>query len=148
VDAMSRFEGIVRELRAEDLPAAIALWQTTEGVGLCAEETPGMLAGFLARNPEISSAALDRSGELIGAVMGGHDGRRGYIYHLAVKPEHRRRGMARALIDRTLQRLAAAGLARVTIMVFTNNDAGRAFWHHAGWNTRVDLTPMQVSFST
>lgn len=143
---MSR-EHSVRELLGADLPAAMALWKTTEGVGLSSDETPEMLARFLARNPGISSAAIAANGELIGAILGGHDVRRGYLYHLAVKSEHRGCGVARALVNRSLNLLESEGLARVTIMVYADNEKGRAFWQRLGWNVRTDLNPMQISLS-
>jgi ribosomal protein S18 acetylase RimI-like enzyme len=87
-------------LVAADIPAALDLWQNTEGVGLTIEATPEMLVSFLERNPSISSAAF-LEGRLVGAVLGGHDGRRGYLYHLSVATEHRRQGLARSLVDRT-----------------------------------------------
>ena len=132
-------EFTIRAMRDEDIPAALALWRMTEGVGQTPEETPAMLAGFLERNPDISSAVLDARGRLIGAVIGGHDGRRGYLYHLAVEHAHRGCGLGRALVERTAAQMAGSGLAKANIMVFAHNSAGHAFWERHGWRAREDL---------
>ena len=133
----------VTALRAIDLNAALELWQATDGIGMTAEETPDMLAAFLNCNPGISSAAI-MDDRLVGAVMGGHDGRRGYLYHLAVAPEYRGRGLARRLIERTTAELVSLGLSKATIMVYSANPAGQAFWQHLGWDLRNDLNAMQI----
>ena len=136
-------EVTVRAMNSRDIASAISLWRETEGVGVSAEETPEMLWAYLDRNPGISSVAVDQAGRRIGAVLGGHDGRRAFIYHLAIDPAHRGRGWGRALVERTQRELAAHGLAKATIMVFANNAEGRAFWKHLGWQVREDLLPMQ-----
>ena len=133
----------IRAMVAADIPAALDLWQHTEGVGLTNEETPEMLVSFLERNPGISSVAcLD--GRLVGAVLGGHDGRRGYVYHLAVATEYRGHGLARSLVDRTVFQFGVIGLLRATIMVYATNHDGQSFWRHLGWRPRLDLMPMQI----
>jgi putative acetyltransferase len=133
----------IRAMVAADIPAALDLWQNTDGVGLTIEETPEMLVSFLERNPSISSAAF-LEGRLVGAVLGGHDGRRGYLYHLAVATEHRRQGLARSLVDRTTRQLGAVGLLRATLLVYATNHEGQSFWRHLGWHMRLDLMPMQL----
>jgi len=135
----------VRAMQTEDIPAAIALWRATEGVGRSPEETPAMLTAFLERNHGLSSAALDADGTLVGAVLGGQDGRRGYLYHLAMHRAYRGRGLGRALVDRTTAQLAACGIVKATIMVFAANAEGYAFWQHLGWKVRGDLEPMQIN---
>ena len=88
----------IRALQPSDIPAAITLWQGMEGIGLSPEETPAMLTAYLERNPEIRSAAVDASGRLVGALMGGHDGRRGFLYHLAVSESYRGQKLGRLLV--------------------------------------------------
>lgn len=133
----------VRAMLALDIPSSIALWQETEGVGLTADETPSMLAAFLDRNADISSVAVDAVGRRVGALLGGHDGRRGFLYHLAVDPAYRGRGLGRELVARTTALLGNCGIARATIMVYANHAEGRAFWEHLGWSVREDLSAMQ-----
>lgn len=103
-----------------DIPMALELWQRTNGVGLAIEETPQMLAAFLERTPAVSS--ITGIGDcLVGAVLDGHDGRRGYLYHISVEPKHRGCGLARSLVDRTVFHLGSLGLHRATIMVYATN---------------------------
>lgn len=134
----------IRAMVASDIPAALDLWRQTDGVGLTIDETPEMLAAFLKRNPGVSSVAVI-GGRLVGAVLGGHDGRRGYIYHLAVEPRHRGCGLARSLVACTVFQMEALGLLRATIMVYAANSDGQSFWQHLGWRPRLDLLPMQTT---
>lgn len=128
-----------------DLPAALSLWSRSEGVGLSPEETPAMLTAYLARNPGLSAVALGSEGALLGAVLAGHDGRRGMIYHLAVDPAHRRQHLGRRLVAHSLAGLHAAGIAKASILVYAQNGAAQAFWDKLGWKAREDLRLMQVA---
>jgi N-acetylglutamate synthase len=80
---------------------------------------------------------------IIGAVLSGHDGRRGYLHHLAVAPDCRRQGIGRALVDACLDGLAALGIQKCNIFLLADNDLGKAFWKHNGWNERDDLKVLQ-----
>lgn len=104
-----------------------------------------MLTKYLARNPEISSVAVGASGEMCGAVLGGHDGRRGYMHHLGVEPAQRGLGLGRALVARTVAQMARHGLAKAAIVVYSHNEAGFRFWERLGWKRRRDLSVMQVA---
>jgi ribosomal-protein-serine acetyltransferase len=136
--------GQIRSMRVEDLTAVHTLWQTCEGVGLSAGDDLDSLATILERNSGLSAVALDAQGKIVGAVMAGHDARRGYLYHLAVDANHRGRGLGRALVDHARAGLRAAGIKRCTIVVFADNAQGAAFWKHLGWSTREDLRVMQI----
>lgn len=129
---------LIRSMIAEDIPAAIELWRTCEGVGLSEGDTPERLADFLDRNPLMSSVALAEE-RLIGAVLAGHDGRRGFLYHLAVHPQFRGGGVARALVERAVSAFRAAGITKFHVMVFRHNAVGEAFWTHLGWRRRDDI---------
>ncbi len=123
---------IVRAFEPADLPAARALWATVPGVELAEGDAPEELARYLARNPECSTVAVV-DGTLVAAVLAGHDGRRGLLYHLAVHPAHRGRGLGRAVVRRALETLRAAGLTRALLLVAADNPGGRAFWLREGW---------------
>lgn len=69
-------------------------------------------AKFLARNPDTCFAALDGSGRIAGTILAGNDGRRGYLYHTAVHPAYRGRGIARRLVREALEALRACGIHR------------------------------------
>jgi N-acetylglutamate synthase len=126
----------ITDLVPADYEAVMRLWNSAAGVR--ASESREEYERMLRRNPGLSPAA--RSGnELAGAVLCGHDGRRGYLYHLAVAEAFRRQGIARALVERSLQGLAREGIARCTIFLVADNAAGRTFWQQNGWRERTDL---------
>lgn len=129
------------ELTATHLPAVRALWQASKGLTLREADSPEALTRYLARNPGLSVAAF-AGGELIAAALCGHDGRRGYLHHVSVHPAHRRRGIGRRLVERCLDRLAAAGIAKCHLFVRADNDAARAFWQRLGWQARDDVEMM------
>ena len=132
-----------RAMCVADLPDALALWNSTEGMGLTEDETEPMLAKFLARNPGLSAVLREPDGSLLGAVLAGSDGRRGFLYHLAVAPAGRGRGAGRELVEFALAGLRAAGIARALILVYSSNEAGKAFWRKLGWEAREDVRMMQ-----
>lgn len=136
-------ETIVRSFRIEDFDAVIALWRRTEGVGLNESDTRRAITAFLRRNPRLSFVA-EQGGRIIGAVLCGHDGRRGYLHHLAVSKRHRRRGIGRRLVNACLAKLRKAGIQKCNIFIFANNAAGMKFWAHTGWSLRTELRLMQI----
>lgn len=133
----------VREFAPADYDAAYALWRTSEGIGLNESDSREAIAMFLERNPRLSLVAVDNRGTIVGAVLCGHDGRRGYLHHLAVAVSHRRKGLGRTLVDSCLQRLKALGIPKCTIFLYADNAAGRAFWFKHGWAARDDLVVVQ-----
>lgn len=127
----------------QDIAAARALWAETEGVHVGTGDEPEELAAYLRRNPGLSTVAVT-DGRLVGAVMCGHDGRRGLVYHLAVAREHRGRGIAAAMMARSLPLLRDAGIRRVILLVATDNPAGREFWLKQGWEGMDHAYPMAL----
>lgn len=128
-------------MEIDDYDAVAALWARVSGMGRI--ETREELAVYLDRNPRLSQLARHR-GEVVAAVLAGHDGRRGYLYHLAVAPEHRRQGLAQRLVDRCLERLAALGLHRCGLQVYRANGGGLDFWRQTGWTERDDVQPFTI----
>jgi N-acetylglutamate synthase len=140
----------IRPMVGSDYAAVIALWQATEGVGLSSADSPDAIQRYLDRNPGLSQVALvdAAAGEaLVGAVLCGHDGRRGLIHHLAVQPEYRRLGIGRALMACCLQGLASEGIDKCHLFVFNENKDGQAFWQRCGWKTRPELVLMSRNIS-
>jgi ribosomal protein S18 acetylase RimI-like enzyme len=133
----------IAPLTPADYDEVMALWRATEGLTLRDADSREAIAGYLERNPALSFVARD--GGVVGAVLGGHDGRRGYLYHLAVAPSHRGRGLGRALAERVMAGLATRGIAKCHILVHADNAAGRAFWARAGWAERTGLVLMSRS---
>jgi N-acetylglutamate synthase len=129
----------LEELTEDDYEPAMRLWSSAPGVN--ANETSQEFARMLARNPGLSFCVrLD--GNLIGAVFCGHDGHRGFLYHLAVEPALRQQGIARLLVERCLARLKEEGIMRCSIHVFADNDDGTAFWRQTGWRERPNVMVM------
>lgn len=128
----------VRECLPDDLTDALALWRVSPGVGLSDADEPTALRRFLARNPGFSAVAT-RGTLLVGTLLCGHDGRRGLIHHLAVVEAERRRGIARALVERASSALQRAGIGKCHLMVYADNAAALAFWHKVGARRRSEL---------
>jgi len=128
-------------MTAADYDETLALWQEVEGVGLSSADSREQIERYLRRNPGHSLLARhDQS--LVGAVLCGHDGRRGYIHHLAVRPGHRRRGIGRLLVARSLAALSAEGIEKCHLFVFRQNEAAIAFWKAIGFTGRAELSMM------
>src|SRR5512135_3277007 len=102
---------IIREMTIDDYAAAYALWQNSEGIGLSSADSRDGIAHLLQRNPGLSCVA-EEDGILAGAVLCSTDGRRGYLHHLAVAPQFRRRGIGRALVDHSLECLRREGIQK------------------------------------
>jgi len=134
----------IREMTIEDHNSVIRLWQNTEGIGLSSADAVDKQQGFMERNPHLSFIAQDE-GRVVGTVMCGHDGRRGFIYHLAVDPACRRQGIGRQLVEYCLAGLKTAGIEKCHIMVFANNQEGLAFWEKMGWKLRDDISLLSRS---
>ena len=127
------------ELTPADYESAMRLWNAAPGVN--ANETPEEFARILARNPAMSFC-VRLEGRLIAAVFCGHDGHRGFLYHLAVEPAFRQQGIARLLVERCLARLKEEEITRCSIHLFTDNDEGAAFWRRTGWRERKNVLVM------
>lgn len=131
----------IRTLDIEDYDSVINLWKTTEGIGLSDADSKDNINKFLQRNPGLSLVA-HKGGELVGAILCGHDGRRGYLHHLAVKQDQRLKGLGSELVGNCLQRLKVAGIEKCHIFVFRDNVQGIGFWTKLGWQTRSYLNIM------
>jgi putative acetyltransferase len=134
-------------MTAGDIDDVLALWNGMPGIGLNESDTPENLRAYLARNAGLSLVMRD-DGEpegksLIGAVLCGHDGRRGYLHHLAVRPEYRRRGFARQMVEKCLVALRDERIVKCNIFVYAENDDGQGFWRQCGWSHRCDLIVLQ-----
>jgi len=114
-----------------------SVWRQCEGLGEV--ESREEIAAYLERNPKLSAVAVAEDGSLIGALLAGHDGRRGYLAHLGVLPVGRGVGVARGLVGWSLEGLAALGIARCSVHVYLENQAAAQFWLNAGWRRRGDL---------
>ena len=138
---------VIRPMILDDYDQVIALWQTVEGVGLSRADTREAIGQYLDRNQGLSQCAvLIETGEIVGAVLCGHDGRRGFLHHLAVNPEYRRNGLGKCLTERCLEGLRQQGIDKCHLFVFNKNQVGREFWLKAGWYERPELILMSIDF--
>ncbi len=136
----------VREFTMRDYDAAIALWKSSEGIGLSQADSAPNVERFLTHNRGLSCVA-EEDGRLVGAVLCGQDGRRGFLHHLAVAPGHRRRGVGKTLVDRCLASLGAIGIRKCHIFVLAANEEGKRFWRQTGWEERTTLVVMSHDVS-
>jgi ribosomal protein S18 acetylase RimI-like enzyme len=130
-----------REFVIGDYDQAVALWQEEEGVEICEGDSREEITEYLKRNPGLSRVA-EVAGAIAGAVLCGHDGRRGFIYHLAVAPKHRGHGIGKMLLKDCVRGLREAGLKRAIILVAGDNPKGHQFWLRSGWEEIAIAIPM------
>lgn len=132
----------IEAMNLSDFLAVSRLWRNSEGIGLNESDTRANIAIFLKRNPTMSFVA--RKGRtIVGGVLCGHDGRRGYLHHLAVAKNHRGNGVGKKLVEASFSALARAGITRCNIYLINSNTAGEAFWKHNGWNKLDDVQVLQ-----
>jgi len=129
----------IRIMTMDDYDAVYALWASLPGIGLHAhEDSREGMAYYLKRNPESCFVALEDSREatappqVVGAVLCGNDGRRGYINHLAVAQEHQGKGLGRALVDECRAAMRRENIVKCNLVVYRSNDEGNAFWDAIG----------------
>ncbi|MBI6602855.1 MULTISPECIES: GNAT family N-acetyltransferase [Pseudomonas] len=128
----------LRTMTPTDYDAVLALMQSTPGISLRDADARDATERYLARNPGLSFVA-ESEGRLIGCVMCGHDGRRGYLQHLLVLPDSRRQGIAQALVQRCLNELEHLGIHKCHLDVFKSNTGAAGFWRGRGWQLRTDI---------
>lgn len=117
----------------DDYAAAYALWETSgPGVHPGRSDAPDEIAKKLQRDPDLFLVA-EAGGKIIGSVIGGYDGRRGLIYHLAVAAEYRRSGVGQALMDEVEARLRQKGCLKAYLLVVNGNDIAARFYEKRGW---------------
>jgi ribosomal protein S18 acetylase RimI-like enzyme len=128
----------LRVMTLNDYDAVLDLMQRTPGVTVRDADSRESTARYLQRNPDLSFVA-ELNGALAGCVMCGHDGRRGYLQHLVVAPEHRRQGLAASLVERCLSGLEKEGIVKCHLDVIKTNTAAAQYWSGQGWNLRTDI---------
>ena len=127
---------MIRIMTITDYENLFAMWKSTPGMGLRSlDDSKEGISRFLIRNPNTNFVAYE-DGRLIGAILSGHDGRRGYIYHTVVLPEYRRQGIASELVKTAVAALQEEGITRVCLNVMETNEQGKAFWISQGWERK------------
>ncbi len=127
-----------RTLQIDDHKCLLELWQSCDGISLRDADSKQGIAKYLARNPGLSFVA-EEEGRIQGSLMAGHDGKRGYIQHLAVASDRRNQGIAGHLLERCLAALLAEGIVKSHVHVANSNKIGRDFWSRRGWGHRAEI---------
>lgn len=131
----------IRSMHIEDYEQVLALWQRSQGIGLSSADERDSIQSFLRHNPSLCFVAQD--GDLIiGTVLCGFDGRRGYLYHLAVDEAFRRQGIGNALMQRSLDELHKIGGQKCHLLVYFENENAQRFYKQTGWVLRTDILVM------
>ena len=129
----------IRVMTINDYDGVYDLWINTPGMGLnTTDDSREGIAKYLRRNPTTSFVA-ECEGTIIGVIMAGHDGRRGYIHHTAVLPTYRNQGIAKNLVDSAMSALDEEGINKVALVAFKKNELGNGFWENRGFTDREDL---------
>lgn len=130
---------LIRPMRIEDYEEVHSLWMTIQGFGIRAlDDSREDVERFIRRNPETSVVAVyDR--RIVGSILCGSDGRQGTLYHVCVAEEFRRLGIGRQMVGTCMKALRDMGINKVSLVAFTRNQVGNAFWKGIGWTKREDF---------
>ena len=130
---------MVRVMKIEDYDQVYTLWSKIKGFGIRSiDDSREGIERFLKRNPTTSVVA-EEDGKFVGAILCGHDGRRGCFYHVCVDEEYRMRGIGKSMVVFAMEALKEEKINKVSLIAFTKNDVGNAFWKKIGWTHRQDL---------
>ena len=126
-------------MKITDYEKVYALWMSCKNMGFNdIDDSKEGIARFLERNPNTSFVAIEND-ELLGIILGGHDGRRGYIYHMSVAENHRKKGIGSNLVKKCLESFKNEKISKVALLVFKYNETGNAFWEKQGFILREDV---------
>nr|WP_197035466.1 GNAT family N-acetyltransferase [Paenibacillus sp. UNC451MF] len=125
----------IREMKIEDYEQMIALWQGIDGLVLREADSKENIEAYLLRNSGLSYVCEDND-SVVGTVLCGHDGRRGFIYHVAVNPDYRKQKIGHKLVEISLNKLKEQGIDKCHIFVLEDNRIGNQFWTARGWEKR------------
>lgn len=139
---------IVRTMTIEDYNEVKSLWMKIKGFAIRSiDDSEQGVSLFLKRNPTTSVVAVEDD-KIVGAILCGHDGRRGCLYHVCVDPDYRRRGIGKEMVGFAMKALQDEGISKVSLIAFTKNDIGNAFWKTIGWTKREDLNYYDFTLNT
>ena len=128
----------VAEFTIDTYDEVYSLWDACDGIGLSSADSLPRIQSYLERNPGLSLLAYDDR-TVVGTILCGHDGRRGYIHHLAVLPDYRRQGIGHLLVDKSIAALQSCGIQKCHLFIFHDNISGIEFWESIDWVYRQDI---------
>lgn len=130
---------MTRTMTIDDYENVHALWMKIKGFAIRSiDDSPEGVERFLTRNPDTSVVAVEDN-KIVGAILCGHDGRRGCMYHVCVDPDYRLRGIGKEMVVFAMEALRKEHISKVSLIAFTENDIGNTFWKQIGWTRRQDL---------
>ena len=130
---------MIRVMTIDDYDSVHDLWMSIKGFGIRSiDDSREGVEKFLRRNPTTSMIAVE-DGKTVGAILCGHDGRRGCMYHVCVHEKYRMRGIGKAMAARAMEALRREGINKVSLIAFKKNEVGNSFWKGVGWEFRDDL---------
>ena len=130
---------MIRVMTIDDYDGVYALWKKIKGFGIRSiDDSREGVERFLKRNPTTSVVAVE-DGKVVGSILCGHDGRRGCLYHVCVDEAYRRHGIGKDMVVYAMKALQDEKINKVSLIAFTQNDIGNAFWKEIGWTRREDL---------
>lgn len=139
---------MIRVMKAADYEQVYALWKKIRGFGIRSiDDSREGVERFLKRNPNTSIVA-EMDGKIVGSILCGHDGRRGCFYHVCVDEAYRRHGIGKSMVVMAMQALKEEHINKVSLIAFTRNDIGNAFWNTIGWTKREDLNYYDFTLNT
>lgn len=135
---------IIREMKASDYDEVYAMWQITTKRALSEADSREGIEKYLERNPNMSQVAI-MDGKIVGTVLAGHDGRRGFIHHMAVMPQYRRHGIGKEMAKVAISKIEQDGIDKTHIFCYQNNETGQSFWKTLGFVKRDDVFVYSLS---
>lgn len=134
-------------MQEKDYEQVRELWMSIKGFSIrSVDDSEEGVLKFLRRNPTTSVVAK-AEGRVVGSILCGHDGRRAGLYHVCVREEYRKHGIGKRMVEFCLQALREEGISKVSLVAFTNNDIGNAFWTNMGWTKREDLNQYEYTLN-
>jgi ribosomal protein S18 acetylase RimI-like enzyme len=130
---------VIRVMTMEDFDEVHALWMEIHGFGIrSVDDSKEGIERFIRRNPDTSMVAV-QDGRIVGAILCGHDGRRGCLYHVCVREAYRKHGIGQKMVTACLDALRKEKINKVNLIAFQNNEVGNRFWQGMGWSFRNDV---------
>lgn len=139
---------VIRTMTIADYSGVKNLWMSIKGFAIRSiDDSKEGVERFLKRNPETSVVAV-ADGKIVGSILCGHDGRRGCLYHVCVDEQYRMHGIGKSMVVFCMKALQKENISKVSLIAFTKNDVGNAFWRTIGWTKREDLNYYDFTLNT
>ncbi|MFI3212389.1 MAG: GNAT family N-acetyltransferase [Eubacteriales bacterium] len=139
---------MIRAMEIEDYDGVHSLWMGIKGFAIRSIDDSRIgVERFIRRNEGISVVAIEDE-KIVGAILCGHDGRRGCLYHVCVDPDYRLKGIGTQMVTECMKALQKENISKVSLIAFAKNDIGNTFWKKIGWEQRLDLNYYEFVLNT